>query len=170
VGFATFSALHARMVARRATRPSIRCTSCRCSRPAFRADARVSRSPTRRRAGGGRRRRALRRHGLHLFGASDTAALGLNAGYALQWWILDWLSTRAVRWYDLGGEAREAGLRQFKKGLVGKRGAIVSTAGEFDRWTRVGGRLAADAIYRFRDLERKLRFGRVRHEPAEQAP
>jgi hypothetical protein len=56
----------------------------------------------------------------YVFGATDDAALALNAGYALQWWIVEWLSTLPVRWYDLGGEALDAGLRQFKKGLVGK--------------------------------------------------
>jgi len=93
----------------------------------------------------------------YLFGASDDAALGLRAGYALQWWIVAWLSQSTVRWYDLGGEAFEPGLRQFKKGLSGKRGAIVSARGELDRWTSRGGRLAADAIYGLRRLQRAFR-------------
>ena len=98
----------------------------------------------------------------YVFGASDDVALGLKAGYALQWWIVEWLSTLPVRWYDLGGEALDAGLRQFKKGLVGKRGAVVAASGEFDRWTGVGARLAADSIYRLRDMGRALRLRRLR--------
>src|SRR5207249_1458977 len=58
----------------------------------------------------------------YVFGASDEAALPLNAGYALQWWIVGWVATLGARWYDLGGEAGTPGLRQFKKGLVGNRG------------------------------------------------
>ncbi|HJQ82728.1 MAG TPA: GNAT family N-acetyltransferase [Candidatus Binatia bacterium] len=96
----------------------------------------------------------------YLYGASDEAALGSKAGYALQWWIVEWLAGRGVRWYDLGGEARDPGLRQFKKGLVGKRGAIVTAAGEFDRWTSRGGRLAADVIYGLRDAVRRLHRAR----------
>ena len=34
-----------------------------------------------------------------------------------------------MRWYDLGGEVGDEGLRRFKKGLVGKRGAVVVTCG-----------------------------------------
>jgi hypothetical protein len=99
----------------------------------------------------------------YVFGATDDAALDLKAGYALQWWIVEWLSTLPIRWYDLGGEALDAGLRQFKKGLVGKRGVIVAASGEYDRWTGVGARLAADSIYRLRDVGRALRLLRLRH-------
>jgi hypothetical protein len=68
----------------------------------------------------------------YLFGASDDRALPMKAGYALQWWIVNWLRDEGLRWYDLGGEAQEPGLKQFKKGLVGKRGVIVEMPGEFD--------------------------------------
>jgi len=98
----------------------------------------------------------------YLYGASEDTALPLKAGYALQWWIVNWLPDLGVRWYDLGGEAQDTGLRQFKKGLVGKRGAIVATPGEFDRWTDPRGRLAADAIYTIRAAHRRLRRLRTR--------
>jgi hypothetical protein len=90
----------------------------------------------------------------YVFGASEDQALPLKAGYALHWWIAAWLNREGVRWYDLGGEVLDPGLRQFKKGFVGKSGAVVSAAGEFDRWSNFRGRLAADAIYRVRDLKR----------------
>jgi hypothetical protein len=84
----------------------------------------------------------------YAFGASRPEALALKAGYALQWWIVRWLSEqKSARWYDLGGEGTDQGLHQFKKGLVGKRGAIVIMNGEYDRWTHLPGRLAADVIF-----------------------
>ncbi|HLY37426.1 MAG TPA: GNAT family N-acetyltransferase [Candidatus Binatia bacterium] len=97
----------------------------------------------------------------YMYGATEDAALPLKAGYALHWWIVNWLPELGVRWYDLGGEAGEPGLRQFKKGLVGKHGAIVATPGELDRWSGVRARLAGDAIYAVRALQRRVR--RLRH-------
>lgn len=103
----------------------------------------------------------------YVFGASEDSALPLKAGYALHWWIAVWLNREGVRWYDLGGEVLDPGLRQFKKGFVGKSGAVVSAAGEFDRWSSVRGRLAADAIYRLRDLKRAA--GSLRHRSSRNA-
>jgi hypothetical protein len=93
----------------------------------------------------------------YMYGATEDAALPLKAGYALHWWIVNWLPQLGVRWYDLGGEAGEPGLRQFKKGLVGKQGAIVATPGEFDRWPGLRARLAGDGIYAVRAIQRGLR-------------
>lgn len=93
----------------------------------------------------------------YVFGGSDSASLSLKGGYALQWWIIRWLSAQKVRWYDLGGEAGEKGLRQFKKGLAGKRGAVVTMAGEYDFWTHPSGRVMGDAIYTVRGIRRILR-------------
>lgn len=62
-----------------------------------------------------------------------------------------------TRWYDLGGEAGERGLRQFKKGFVGKRGAIVVMHGEYDRWTYLPGRVATDLIFGLRGAQRVIR-------------
>jgi hypothetical protein len=98
----------------------------------------------------------------YMFGASDDAALSLKGGYALQWWIVRWLRAQGVRWYDLGGEADQRGLRQFKKGLVGKRGTVVVMNGEYDRWTQWSGRAAADLIYSLRAAQRALRHWRDR--------
>jgi hypothetical protein len=96
----------------------------------------------------------------YVFGGSDSASLSLKGGYALQWWIIRWLSTQKVRWYDLGGEAQEPGLRQFKKGLVGKAGAVVAMTGEYDCWTQMSGRVMGDAIYGLRGLQRAIRHWR----------
>lgn len=96
----------------------------------------------------------------YMFGASAADALPLKAGYALHWWIARWLCQLGVRWYDLGGAAHEPGLRQFKKGLVGKRGTLLAMEGEHDRWSGPVGRMAADLVFAARDLQRRLRHGR----------
>jgi hypothetical protein len=96
----------------------------------------------------------------YVFGGSSSAALSLKAGYALQWWIIRWLSGQKVRWYDLGGEAQEQGLRQFKKGLVGKLGSVVTMTGEYDYWAQTSGRLMGEVIYGARGLQRIIRSWR----------
>jgi hypothetical protein len=93
----------------------------------------------------------------YLFGATDDRALALKAGYALQWWIVAELRG-AARWYDLGGEAGEDGLRQFKKGLVGKSGVVLPMLGEFDFWTSRLGRLSGDTVFAARAARRTARL------------
>ena len=95
----------------------------------------------------------------YMFGATSAEALPLKAGYALHWWIYQWLNAQGVQWYDLGGAAHEPGLRQFKKGFVGKSGQILAMEGECDRWTTSLGRLSADAVFGVRNLKRRLRHG-----------
>lgn len=95
----------------------------------------------------------------YMFGASSAEALPLKAGYALHWWIYQWLHGQGFQWYDLGGASHEPGLRQFKKGFVGKSGRIVTMHGEHERWTTFLGRLSADAIFGLRTLKRRLRHG-----------
>jgi hypothetical protein len=92
----------------------------------------------------------------YLFGASDERALALKAGYALQWWIVGELE-RSARWYDLGGEVGDDGLRQFKKGLVGKSGVVLSLVGEFDFWTSELNRLSGDAVFAARSARQAVR-------------
>ena len=90
----------------------------------------------------------------YLFGASNGEALPLKAGYALQWAIVQWLRGRSARWYDLGGEAGESGLRQFKKGLVGKHGAIIVSPGEYKYLPTLRARVATDLLMRIRGWRR----------------
>lgn len=97
----------------------------------------------------------------YVLGASDAAALDSNAGYAVQWWILRWLATQDVRWYELGGTG-DPGVRQFKKGLIGKAGVVLSMNGEYDRWTHFSGRAASDLIYGVRDIYDAIRRWRHR--------
>jgi hypothetical protein len=95
----------------------------------------------------------------YVFGGSDRAALSLKGGYALHWWIVRWLSQQhpQARWYDLGGEAGEQGLRQFKKGLAGKRGTVIAANEEHDYWSHPSARIMGDALYAVRDLQRSIR-------------
>lgn len=43
------------------------------------------------------------------------------------------LHDQGVKWYDLGGNCGNDGLRQFKSGIVGKHGVIKPLPGNFDR-------------------------------------
>lgn len=97
---------------------------------------------------------------LYLFGASAESALPLKAGYALQWWIVNWLSGQGLRWYDLGGEAMNDGLRQFKHGFVGKSGQIAAMPGDFECGFSFGGRLSAELVFAMRGARRLLRSWR----------
>lgn len=71
---------------------------------------------------------------IYLFGASTDSALSLRAGYFLHWGIIQWLhENRAnTHWYDLGGGANNAGLVQFKSGMVGKNGEHIQMPGEYE--------------------------------------
>lgn len=94
----------------------------------------------------------------YLFGGTDQRALKLRAGYALQWWITNWLSEQDVRWYDLDSDSDNAGLKQFKGGLSGKRGHIVELPGEFDYCTSTASRIASGAIQSVRQLRGTLQM------------
>lgn len=96
---------------------------------------------------------------LYQFGASSREALSLKAGYALQWWIVEWLTSRGVHWYDLGSKAGNTGLEQFKKGFVGKQGATLTLRGEWNYWLGFQERLVASTIYTLRDIRRRIRDG-----------
>jgi CelD/BcsL family acetyltransferase involved in cellulose biosynthesis len=62
---------------------------------------------------------------VYLFGATNDAALPLQAGYFMHWQIIGWLrENAAARWYDLGGTDGFMGLHQFKKGMVGSAGVV----------------------------------------------
>ena len=85
----------------------------------------------------------------YVLGATNETALKLKAGYAMQWWIMRWLAGQNIRWYELGGTG-DPGIRQFKKGLIGKRGVVLETA-ELERWTNSSARIATDVVYLLRD-------------------
>jgi len=92
-----------------------------------------------------------------IFGATDNRALPLKAGYAMQWWILSRLREQGgVHWYDLGGDGEDPGLRQFKKGLVGKAGHVVETPREYESWRDPVSWLITESITTSRSVSRVL--------------
>lgn len=95
----------------------------------------------------------------YLFGGTDARALGLRAGYALQWWITRWLSQEGVRWYDLDSDSDDHGLAQFKSGLVGKRGHIVEMPGEFDLCFSGASKAVAVGLQALRNARNSTRTG-----------
>ena len=103
---------------------------------------------------------------VYLYGATDQRALRLKAGYALHWWIAEWLcGLEDVRWYDLGGSDGDQGLHQFKKGFCGSAGAIVPTPPAFDCAGSGVVNLMGRAVYVARDL--KAFASRVTHRARE---
>lgn len=97
----------------------------------------------------------------YLYGATGDRALKLKAGFALQWWIVDWLRRRGVKWYDLGGAAHEPGLRQFKEGLAGKAGRIAVIPGEYSLCESWASRFLARSVMRARGLKQALKRRRA---------
>lgn len=94
---------------------------------------------------------------LYVFGASGTSALKLNAGYLLQWFAVQWLRERGVRWYDLGGGIDNPGLRQFKAGLVGSSGSVIAMPGEFERHGGLASRAGVKVAFWGRGLLHALK-------------
>lgn len=94
----------------------------------------------------------LGRTATYLFGGTDERALHLRAGYALQWWVTNWLSQDGVRWYDLDSDSNNPGLQQFKGGLSGKSGQVVALPGEYDYCTNPASKVTAAAIQHLRQL------------------
>jgi lipid II:glycine glycyltransferase (peptidoglycan interpeptide bridge formation enzyme) len=64
---------------------------------------------------------AIGNRAFYLHGATGDAGLEARAGYFLQWTIIRWLKERGCRWYDLNGVASSPGVRQFKRGLTGRK-------------------------------------------------
>ncbi len=95
----------------------------------------------------------------YVFGATASDALSLRAGYALQWHIVRDLSLKSdARWYDLGGEAGSPGLKQFKKGLVGRSGEVLEPADEHIFCENPFANMFASTLFTVRALRRSLRL------------
>lgn len=92
----------------------------------------------------------------YVFGASGKRALKLNAGYFLQWSVLEHLRSHGVHWYDLGGEAGSPGLAQFKKGLVGKEGCILKQPGSFLYCDGLKARFTSELIFAAQTAKRRV--------------
>lgn len=98
----------------------------------------------------------------YMFGATDDRALRLKAGYALHWWICEHLCGQDhVKWYDLGGNDLDAGLHQFKKGMVGKSGHILQAPPRFHYASKPAAKILGDSIFKLRDA--KAAASRTQH-------
>lgn len=95
-----------------------------------------------------------------LFGATSDEGKRLRAGYFLHWRIaVDLLSEPAVKWYDIGGEVQNEGLRYFKVGFVGETGVIADASSEFHYCNDGISHVAAKAIYGLRAAKNMLEHG-----------
>jgi hypothetical protein len=99
-----------------------------------------------------------------LFAATGSRALALSAGYLIHWRVIEWLKTHApaCRWYDLGGDCGNEGLRQFKRGLVGSTGQAAPLPGSFEASPGWEADIAVHSALRARDVLGGLR-ARIRH-------
>lgn len=94
---------------------------------------------------------------VYLYGATDDRALKLNAGYALHWFIASFLrNRREIRRYDLGGNDLDGGLRQFKKGFVGKHGTICETPPNYHYGASLKAQLFGKTVFMLRDLKQAI--------------
>ncbi len=99
---------------------------------------------------------------VYLYGATDERALALRAGYAMHWWIAEQLCARSeTKWYDLGGGDRDAGLHQFKKGFVGKEGAIFPTPPAVAYGASKRAHIAGRLVFGLRNVKNSL--GKLHH-------
>lgn len=94
---------------------------------------------------------------LYWFGATDEQGLEVGAGFFLHWKVIDWLREQGVKWYDLGGHGGDAGLRQFKSGLIGKGGVIVPLPGNFEQCSRVSSLIMAKLAFGLKDFSASVR-------------
>lgn len=64
---------------------------------------------------------ALGDTGVYLLGATSEEGMKSKAAYLLQWRMMEWMKSRGIRWYDLGGINPELnpGVYHFKKGFGG---------------------------------------------------
>lgn len=89
----------------------------------------------------------------YIFGASTDQALSTKAGYFLQWHIIKDLSGGNTSFYELGGDLNAAGLRQFKKGLVGRSGVIVPMQSSHTYCVNSAGYICGNAVQFIRYLK-----------------
>ena len=98
----------------------------------------------------------------YLLGAMDEQGARLDAGYVLHWRAVTWLKRRSCRWYDLGGDCNDAGLRQFKSGMVGKQGRMANLPGYFDAAGSARAALLGRLAFGLRELRAEINRRRSR--------
>lgn len=91
----------------------------------------------------------------YVFGATTDMAVELQAGYVLQWHVINWIRENAgTRWCDLGGTG-DPGIQQFKKGIAGKQGAFLA-AQEFHYSPDLAATLVVKGLFALRDVRNKI--------------
>lgn len=102
----------------------------------------------------------------YVFGATSDEATTLNAGYVLQWHVMRWLRENTkVRWYEHGGPG-DPGIRQFKKGLAGKRGVLLAVR-EFHYCPDVTARVVVGGLFALRDARNRIQRWQRERRPSE---
>jgi len=88
----------------------------------------------------------------HVAGTT-TEGLELRSSYYLWWTVLEWLITKGYRWFDTGGfdAVKSKGLCQFKAGLAGKYGKIL-TFHEFGYCDNLWNQLLVTRAYRLKHI------------------
>ena len=91
----------------------------------------------------------------YVFGATNDRATELQAGYVLQWHVINWLRENSgVRWCDLGGTG-DPGIQQFKKGLAGKHGVFLA-AQEFHYSPDFTATMVVKGLFALRDARNRI--------------
>ncbi|MCF4098866.1 lipid II:glycine glycyltransferase FemX [Maritalea mediterranea] len=94
---------------------------------------------------------------VYLYGATNDKALPMQAGYFMHWEIMRWLARQPrVEWYDLGGTDGFLGLHQFKKGMVGKKGAITTVPPVMNYAHWLVPRILGETLFLARDVKANL--------------
>ena len=86
---------------------------------------------------------AIGRQGVFLFGATSDQGMQNKASYLAQWRVIEWLKLKGCAEYDLHGANAKSnpGVFAFKKGLCGRNGREVDSAGYFDAYNGLPGRV-----------------------------
>lgn len=91
----------------------------------------------------------------YVFGATNEKATELQAGYVLQWYVINWLRDNGgVRWCDLGGTG-DPGIQHFKKGLAGKQGAFLA-AQEFHYSPNLTATMVVKGLFALRNVRNRI--------------
>ena len=91
----------------------------------------------------------------YVFGATNDRATEMQAGFVLQWHVINWLRENGgVRWCDLGGTG-DPGIQHFKKGLAGKQGAFLA-AEEFHYSPDVTATMVVKGLFALRNVRNRI--------------
>ena len=90
----------------------------------------------------------------YLFGGSDDAMLKLNAGYALQWWLIELSGSTATNGMTLAAKASAKGCASSSAGWSARKGRVVEANVDFEHSGSRSGRMVAEIIFGARAAKR----------------